>query len=102
MRKILSVPRWLFWNAYYAVCRRPRDLGAWLKEYERCSSPWWKFKPCAWYNEDGKEWEILFENESNYVRRGTIACDLLISQDTGKVVGLDIPLISLERAAISA
>jgi hypothetical protein len=49
-----------------------------------------EFRPSAFYNVDGDEIHVYWEDEPAYGKEITGVMCLMIGQDTGKVVGLDL------------
>ena len=84
--------KWLFWTVVYCFRRRPTDLGKWLLKTERCHALWWKFRPSAWHNDDGKYWEICFTDERDFVEWPPRTLDVKchIGEKSGNIVGLTI------------
>lgn len=87
MRKIL---KYLFWKTVYCFRPRPKTFNGVMLKMTRCWSPWWKFKPHCFHNDDGGYWEVWFENDSGYSERRTINVSAHISRETGRVVGVQI------------
>ena len=81
---------WLFWTVSYSVRPRERDLDKWLKRTQRTWWPWWKFKPNVLYNEHGRMWQIYLSDELSYTAMRTIKVPVHISDETGKIIGLDL------------
>lgn len=81
---------WLFWTVFYSVRPRERDFDKYMKRTIRTSWPWWKFKPNVSYNEDGRMWHVHLANESSYTAVRTIKVPVYISEETGKIVGLNL------------
>lgn len=90
--------RWAFWNTYYSITFRvvdkPKDLTTYVNALDKCRWPWWKFEPHVHYNEDGKQWEVWFYNESCVSRTEYITCtvhrDNSDGVGRGRIVGLTI------------
>lgn len=55
-----------------------------------------KFRPSVVRNEILKEWSVFFKDLPAYAVQCDIRLDLLVSHETGEVVGLDIPDGTLE------
>ena len=83
--------RWAFWSVCYLFRRTPRNLHDWLQRSIRTRKPWWKFKPTAYHNHDGQQWDVWFEDEE-YVCVGSqhLRAQVHIGQESGRVVGLVI------------
>lgn len=88
---------WLSWHLWYFWQPRPRELRAYLNRAARLRPPWWKFSPGAWHNDDNKQWEIWFDNESYHSEKGTLTCWVSIGRESGNIVGLTINDKSLEK-----
>jgi hypothetical protein len=88
---------WVLWSFYYLPQRRPKDLESYIIRMQRTRKPWWKFQPFCYYNEDGKQWEIRFTDESDYVKTGTIKAEIHIGQESGNIVGLTFWDENLEK-----
>ena len=97
-KSIGGFSRWLFWTAVYSVRPRGNDFGKCMKRSRRTRWPWWKFKPSAWHNEHGRMWQICLFNESSYTATRTIRVPVHISQETGKIIGLDLTDYILDEA----
>lgn len=82
--------RWILWSLYYLPQPRPRDLVRGITRIERLRKPWWKWRPNAWHNDDGKEWHITLSDESFYVRRMKLEVDAYITHDGERIVGFDV------------
>jgi hypothetical protein len=82
--------KWFFWKIWYLFIPESRDLLTYLIKLDRIRSPWWKFKPSMYHNDDGKEWEIWFEHEQGYTEKRTIQVEAVIGMDTGNIVGITI------------
>jgi len=76
-----------YWIVYYWLFP-PKGLHPFLRAACRCMG---KFKPYLYRNESGKQWEIMFTNESDVVYANrSVQADLHIGRDTGNIVGLTI------------
>ena len=83
--------RWVFWSFIYGFRREPHDLKSWLTRSTRTWPPWWKFKPIAYRNDDGKMWQIWLKDEVAFTRsRQMLNVELQIGQESGEIVGLNI------------
>ena len=82
--------KWLLWSSIYLFRPQPKTLVGLLYKLQRTRSPWWKFEPHVWHNEDYGAWEIYFEDEPYYVTRMTMLTDVRIGFDSGKIVGLNV------------
>lgn len=82
--------KWGFWTLIYLFRPIPQELGSYLQKGERTRAPWWRFKPCIYHNDDGKQWEIWLEHEQGYVEKKTIPVEVCIGMDSGRIVGITI------------
>ena len=80
----------MFWCLCYIGFYRPTSLEACLLAKERTRPPWWRFKPFLYRNEEGGMWEIYLSESESYVKSGMLEVELMCSQETGEVVGLNI------------
>jgi hypothetical protein len=84
--------KWIFWSAFYAFRRQPKDMFTYLVRGERTRVPWWKFEPCVWHNKDGNMWHVRLTDEEDYVvswdRQLRVSVHLGLDGHT--VVGFDV------------
>ena len=80
--------KWLFFLAWYLFRQKPKDFAGYLKMLERRRSPWWKFRPCVYHNDDDKQWEIWFEDESSYGESRLWNVTVHVGQESGRVTGV--------------
>ncbi len=87
---MLKYLKWLGWVLYYIPQPRLKDLGTYITRMLRMRPPWWKFKPCMWHNDDGKQWEIYFEEEQSFTQQENLRIDVHRGFETNRIVGLTI------------
>ncbi len=90
MKTISAYLRWIFWTGAYACRAKPGDLAGYLLRSKRTRPPRWKFRPSLFHNENGKQWEIRFDDESSYSRREVLQVEVQRGMETGRIVGLTI------------
>lgn len=81
--------KFILWNIYYLFVPKSDNIVLWLRRDLRCRFPR-KFKPCLWHNEEGKQWEIVFTQESPVSQQMRLQVTADIGQDSGNIVGLTI------------
>lgn len=87
---IIRFATWLFWTVTYWFRRRPNELSEVLLKGRRTWWPWKKFRPNAWHNDVGEQWEVYFTDERAYTERRTIDLDVHIGNESGDIVGFDV------------
>jgi len=90
MNTLLAYLRWLWWWLAYAFVPQPNDFVKYIERGMRTRPPWWKFKPYAYHNDDGRQWEVRLENEQSYTETGSISAEIHRSQETGRIVGFTV------------
>lgn len=85
------IVQWMFWKTVYFMRRRPTTIEAVCVRAFRCRSPWWKFRPVVYHNDDGRMWHVYFTDERSYTdtrRRLSVQCH--IGEESGDIVGFNV------------
>lgn len=77
----------LLWRLVYWCRGEPTDLPGYILFLERTRKRK-PFKPCLRHNQDGRQWEVYFENEMSYCERRTLTLEVYVGQKSGRVTGL--------------
>ena len=86
----MPLVKWVFWSVAYWFVPQEKNLEAAVKRMVRTNYPYRKFKPCLMHNDAGRQWEIYFDNETDYVETRWIPVVAHIGRETGSIVGVNI------------
>lgn len=98
MKTLEKYGEWLFWKTYYLFKPIEQDVVDYLERMIRTRPPWWKFEPNLRRNEVGKQWEIYFDNDYQYVTTIDLNVEAYIGED-GEIKGLVVYDETLRKAA---
>ncbi len=87
---IVQFATWLFWNVTYWFRPRPNELSEVLLKGRRTWWPWKKFRPSAWHNDAGQQWEVYFTDERACTELRTIELEVHVGNESGDIVGFDV------------
>ncbi len=92
--------KYIFWKLRYLFSGPDNDLAACMNRLDRTKWPWRKFRPGAWHNDDGYNWEVWLDDEQSYTASNVpLVVDVQYGMETGKVVGVKIRDCVLRKAA---
>lgn len=96
--------KWLWWKVYYLV-RPLKSESSWndlLTMVGRMRAPWHKFKPYVYQDEDSHAVEAVWSDDPTWARASPpIVIDLMMSQETGQVVGVRLSRRILESLQVA-
>lgn len=100
----MKLLRWLLWSCYYLPqrCRYGRDwnsLDAYLLRTERTRWPWKKFRPNLSRSTLGNRWDVWLKGDPSYTARRILDLEVMISEETGEIIGLKLWDSDLEPKA---